>query len=57
MKKPKLSDKERRRIERELGYKVEEKSIIIASIITVLAAAVVLICIILALKESIAWMK
>lgn len=57
MKKPKLSAKERRKIERELNYESKEKGIIIASVITVLLAVVVLVCIVLALKESIAWTK
>lgn len=57
MKKPKLSAKERRKIERELNYRDDEKTIVIATVLTLLAAAVVLICIVLALKESIAWTK
>ena len=57
MKKPKLSAKERRKIEREHNYESKEKGIIIASVITVLLAVVVLVCIVLALKESIAWTK
>jgi hypothetical protein len=57
MKKPKLSAKKRRKIERELNYRDDEKTIVIATVLTLIAAAVILICIVLALKESIAWTK